>query len=149
MTRDEFVGEYHKISAKAVQLSEKARREGLLALEDLIDFEKLNKRDILEFGLKFVVDGTDAEILRNILSNIIKQEEDKYTRKLMEIKEEAVLSIQAGDNPLVIAYKLNSYTDIAHTDDPIIQKFKEKAEDKGRLSKDEIDALIGGIYKNG
>jgi flagellar motor component MotA len=76
------------------------------------------------------------------------QEDDKYARRLMEIKKEAVLSIQAGDNPLITAYLLNSHTDITLKDDPIIQKFKERIEDDGKLSKDEIDALIGGIKQN-
>ena len=144
MTRDEFIAEYHKVSARAFLLSEKARREGLLSLEEKTDSDKLNRRDIFEYGLRFVVDGADAEIIRGILSNIIKQEEDKYARRLMEIKEEAVLSIQAGDNPRIIAYKLNSFTDLTLTDDPIIQKIMDEENEKGKFSDAEIDALIGG-----
>jgi flagellar motor component MotA len=145
MTRDEFITEYYKASARAIQLSEKARREGLLSLEEEIDSEKFNQRDILEFGLRFVVD-TDRDIIDKMLSNIIKQEEDKYTRVLMEIKEEAVLSIQAGDNPWVIAYKLNSLTDLALTDDPIIQKFEKEADNKGTFTEEEINDLMGGRF---
>jgi flagellar motor component MotA len=145
MTRDEFIGEYYKISARAMQLSEKARREGLLAMEDLIDFEKADQRDILDYGLRFVVDGTDAEVIKDLLSLIIEQEEDKYTRLLMDIKAEAVLSIQAGDNTRILVYKLNAFTDITLTDDPIYQKIKDESDDKGKYSKEEIDALIGGL----
>jgi flagellar motor component MotA len=144
MTRDEFIAEYYKVSARAVQLSEKARREGLLALEAVIDFEKADQRDIFEYGLRFVVDGTDALIIREILSLIIKQEEDKYTRLLMELKMEAVLSIQCGDNLRIIACKLNAFTDITLADDPIYQKIMDERDNKGRYSKEEIDALIGG-----
>jgi len=143
MTRDEFIAEYRKVSARAIMLSEKARREGLLALEEVLDFEKLNRRDILEYGLRFVIDGTDAEVIRSILSNIVRQEEDKYTRLLMEIKEEAALSIQEGENPRILAYKLNSFTDIALTDDPIIQKLMNEDE-KGKFSEDELNTLFGG-----
>jgi len=145
MTRDEFIAEYYKVSARAIQLSEKARREGLLALEDVIDSDKLNRRDIFEYGLRFVVDGTDAVHIRDILSNIINQEEDKYARLLMEIKKEAVLSIQSGDNTRIIAAKINSHTDIMLSNDPVIQKFMNEEDDKGALSEDEIDALIGGL----
>jgi len=144
MTHDEFIAEYHRVSARAIQLSEKARREGLLTLEDEIDFDKVNQRDILEYGIRFVIDGADAEVIKGILSNIIIQEEDKYARLLMELKAEAVFSIQAGDNLRIIACKLNSFTDIALTDDPIFQKLMDEKDDKGKLSEDEIDALIGG-----
>jgi flagellar motor component MotA len=144
MTRDEFIAEYHKVSAKAIQLSKKARNEGLLAMEELINQEKLKKRDILEYGLRFVIDGTDESIIEKILSNIIQQEEDKYTRILMEIKKESVLSIQAGDNPRIIICKLNSLTDLTLTDDPNFQESGEEDE-KGALTDDEIDGLIGGL----
>jgi len=145
MTRDEFNAEYYKVSARAFQLSEKARREGILAMEEEIDSDKYNQRDILEYGLRFVIDGADNEIIRGILSNIIKQEEDKYGRRLMELKMEAVLSIQAGDNPRIILFRLNSLTDIALTDDPIIQKYMDEENDNGKFSEDEIDDLIGGL----
>jgi flagellar motor component MotA len=99
----------------------------------------------MEYGLRFVVDGTDASIIRDILSLIIKQEEDKYTRLLMELKMEAVLSIQCGDNTRIIAYKLNAFTDITLTDDPVYQKFMDERDDKGKYSKEEINTLIGGL----
>ena len=115
-----------------------------MALEEEVDSDKYNRRDIFEYGSRFIVDGIDAETIRDILSNIVKQEEDKYARLLMEIKKEAVLSIQAGDNPRIIMSRLNSFTDIALTDDPIIQKYMDEADDIGRFTEDEIDALIGG-----
>jgi flagellar motor component MotA len=144
MTRDEFIAEYYKVSARAFRLSEKARREGLLAVDEEIDSDKYNQRDIFEYGIRFVIDGADVSIVRNLLENIIKQEEDKYARRLMELKMGAVLSIQAGDNPRIILSKLNSFTDIALADDPIIQKYMDEADDTGKFSEDEIDALIGG-----
>jgi len=144
MTRDEFIAEYCKVSARAIYLSKKARKEGLLSIEDEIDSDRENRRDILEYGLRFMVDGNDASIIRDLLENVIEQEEDKYTRRLMEVKKEALLSMQSGDNMQIIAYKLNSLTDLALTDDPIIRKIIEEADDKGKFSEDEIDALIGG-----
>jgi len=146
MTRDEFIAEYYKVSERAVYLSEKARREGLLALEDEIDSDKIERRDIFELGLRFIVDGTDIVPVKEIMTNLIKQEEDKYARIIKEMKAAAVISIQAGENTRILACKLNSYTDIAYTDDPVFQKFKkEEDDDTWELSENEIDALIGGI----
>jgi chemotaxis protein MotA len=55
-----------KIIARLVQFSEKARREGLLALED--DLDELED-DFLRKGIQLVVDGTDPEIIKSILYN--------------------------------------------------------------------------------
>jgi flagellar motor component MotA len=145
MTHDEFIAEYYKVSARAIELSEKARSEGLLTLEDFIDFEKADQRDIFEYGLIFMVDGTDSAIIREMLSFIIEQEEDKYTSLLMRVKLEAVLSIQAGENTRVLAHRLNALTDLSLKNDPIIQKLKDEDDDKGKYTREEIDALIGGL----
>ena len=144
MTYDEFVTEYHNVAALVFQFSEKARKEGLLSMEDIINRERMKQRDILEYGLRFVVDGTDSSLIDKILSNIIMQEDDKYTRQLMMVKKEAVLSIQAGENTRIIAYKINSLTNISLEDDPITREMM-KENDEGTLSPDEIDSLIGRI----
>ncbi|MCK5093786.1 MAG: MotA/TolQ/ExbB proton channel family protein, partial [Spirochaetes bacterium] len=66
-----------RIISMIVTFSEKARREGLLALED--DLDELE--DIfLRKGIQLVVDGTDPEIIRNImeteLNNMISRHQD-------------------------------------------------------------------------
>ncbi|GBU28573.1 hypothetical protein R84B8_02133 [Treponema sp. R8-4-B8] len=166
MTHDKFIAEYYNVSARATACSEKARREGLLSLEDQIDIEKVKQRDILEYGLRFVVDGVDAAVISDLFENIINQEEDKYTRRLMELKLAAVLSIQAGDNTRILAYKLNAFTNFSLTDDPITLKIikedfdyngesteadetdkgktTEDEDDKGKFTEEELDELIGG-----
>lgn len=53
-----------RVISMIVTFSEKARREGLLALED--DLDELED-DFLRKGIQLVVDGTDPEIIRNIL----------------------------------------------------------------------------------
>jgi chemotaxis protein MotA len=53
-----------------VSFSEKARREGLLALED--DLEELED-PFMRKGLQLVVDGTDPELVKNILENEVEQ----------------------------------------------------------------------------
>ena len=119
MNREEFLTKYSETVTRALKFSEKARTEGLLAIEDsLLDEDKVNNRDIFEYGMRFVVDGTDAELIKGILENIIEQENDKYKKVLMNIQKEAVLCLQVGDNTRMIFYRLNSWTDLSLTDDP-------------------------------
>lgn len=58
------------IISQLVTFSEKARREGLLALED--DLEEVGDQ-FLRNGIQLVVDGTDPEVIRNILYNEVNQ----------------------------------------------------------------------------
>jgi flagellar motor component MotA len=119
MNHAEFAQQYTDIVKKALHASEKARREGLLALEDELDHEMVDMRDIFEYGLRFVVDGTEREIIDKILSNIIKQEKDEQAQILKTIQKEAVLMIQEGSNPRILYVLLNSYTDISVKEDEI------------------------------
>jgi chemotaxis protein MotA len=77
-------------SKELVQLlynfAEKARREGLLSLED--DIDKLSD-EFLKKGIRLVVDGVDPEIVRNTLENDITLFEHRK-------KEEAEVMLQAG-----------------------------------------------------
>jgi flagellar motor component MotA len=113
MTRDEFVKKYNDIVERALAFAEKARREGILSLEEESDQDKIAERDIFEYGIRFVIDGTDKEIIEKILSNIIKQEKEENMRVLKTIQKEAVLMIQEGMNTRLLYALLNSYTDIS------------------------------------
>jgi len=62
--------EEERIISQLVTFSEKARREGLLALED--DLEEVED-EFLRKGIQLVVDGTDPEIIKNILYNDLNQ----------------------------------------------------------------------------
>jgi flagellar motor component MotA len=106
---DEFEREYRAIMDRALQLSEKGRREGLLAIEEDIDREKAKQRDILEYGMCFVIDGTDGSFIDRILSNITNLETDADRRLLKTIQKEAVLAIQEGHNPRLLIALLNSH----------------------------------------
>jgi hypothetical protein len=119
MNRNEFVVMYTAFVKRALALAEKARREGLLTLEDSLDREKINGRDIFEYGIKFVVDGTAPEIIEKILGNIIAQEKDEYTRCYKTIQKEAVLEIQQGFNPEMLYSILNSFSDIPLNEDKV------------------------------
>ena len=117
MNRTEFVEQYAVLMKQVLALAEKARREGLLSLNSNCDPEKVSERSILEYGLSFVIDGTDASLIEKILSNIIAQEKDEYTRIYKTIQKEAVLEIQQGLNPRMLYFILNSLTDISLKDD--------------------------------
>ena len=120
MTREEFIGKYTEFAKVALVWAEKSRREGLLALDDELDREKAyGNRDIFEYGMRFVVDGVSQDIIRGILSNIIEQEKDEYTRLFMTIQRAAVLTIQDGVNPHLIFLIMNSFTDLSLRDDPV------------------------------
>ena len=117
MNRNEFVKAYHDFIDTALGAALKARREGLLAIERDLDQKKADERDIFHYGMRFVLDGIVPQIIDKILSNIIEQEKDEYSRKLKIIQKEAVLSIQQGDNHKMLHYVLNSYTDLTIADE--------------------------------
>jgi tetratricopeptide (TPR) repeat protein len=112
MERTEFIQNFRSLLKDIVYRSQKARREGFLSLEEDLNREKVKKFDVFEYGLCFILDGVDKEIVNNILSNIINQESDEYTHKLKNIQKEAVLMIQAGMDTKLICETLNSYIDL-------------------------------------
>jgi flagellar motor component MotA len=124
MSNDEYVKALHSIIERALIASEKARREGLLALEEFIDDDKADNRDIFKYGMRFVVDGTDNSFIDKILANIIKQEKDETQLLLKTIQKEAVLAIHEGENPVLLAALLNSYTNLP-LDDPVFKDMLE------------------------
>ncbi len=67
--------EEERIISQLVTFSEKARREGLLALED--DLEEVED-EFLRKGIQLVVDGTDPDIIKNILFNELNQIQSRH-----------------------------------------------------------------------
>ena len=63
------------IISTLVNFSEKARREGLLALED--DLEEV-EQEFMKKGIQLVVDGTDPEIIKNLLYNELNQINERH-----------------------------------------------------------------------
>ena len=107
--------EIFELIRKCVELSEQARREGILALEDgLNDLPKQVKGKCglyIQLLLRLVVDGTDGEAIRFIGDNyIVSSCETDFERLSFCVIEEGVLSIQCGDNPRILAHKLLSFT---------------------------------------
>ncbi len=72
-----------KLVDSIVKLAERARREGLLALEDAV---KTVEHPFLKRGLQLAIDGTDPEELNDILHAEItaKKKADKAGSKLFE-----------------------------------------------------------------
>jgi chemotaxis protein MotA len=71
----------HDLVAVIVSMAERARREGLLALEDAArDVEN----PFLKRGLELAIDGTDPEELRDILEAeiTVKKQQDKIASKM-------------------------------------------------------------------
>lgn len=64
-----------RIIEELVRFSDKARKEGLLALED--DLETVED-EFMRKGIRLVVDGTDPEIIKNILYNDLGQVQDRH-----------------------------------------------------------------------
>lgn len=68
------------VKAKIIQIvsfSEKARRDGLLALED--DMEELDD-PFMKKALQLVVDGTDPDIVRNVMQIDLESMEARHSR---------------------------------------------------------------------
>ena len=81
------------IITKLMAMSEKARREGLLALED--ELEDLDD-EFMKKGMRLVVDGTDAEIIRNLMENELSQMQGRHADKISIINMWATLAPGLG-----------------------------------------------------
>jgi chemotaxis protein MotA len=76
------------IIQKMIAFSEKARREGLLALED--ELEDLDD-EFVKKGLRLVVDGTDATIIRDLMELELSQMQGRHSFKIKLINMWATL----------------------------------------------------------
>jgi flagellar motor component MotA len=112
MTAEQFREEYKRIVARALSMLETGRREGLLALEDEVDENKILQRDVFEVGIRLVVDGNAKEFIDKILTNLVNHESDTQRRLLLTIGKEAVLAILEGWYPSLLELLLNSYVNI-------------------------------------
>lgn len=63
------------VISEIIGFAEKARREGLLALENSLDYVE---DDFLRRGLQLVVDATEPELIREILENDIACSEERH-----------------------------------------------------------------------
>ena len=109
-----FVNAYYKIMMIVSRFREKAKREGLLTLEEELD---TIEEGFFVSAVRLVLDGTDEAIVRQLLTLHIEREHGFYRKKLMGIAMEGVLGIQAGEDTTRLILRLNLMVDIK--DNPI------------------------------
>jgi len=81
------------IIQKMMAFSEKARREGLLALED--ELEDLDD-EFMKKGLRLVVDGTDQAIIRDLMELELSQMQTRHADKINMLNTWATLGPAVG-----------------------------------------------------
>jgi flagellar motor component MotA len=97
---------------RAMELSEIARREGLLALDKHLDHSGIAALDVFEYGLPFIIDGYPIALINDILSILVERKTDPVQKNLALAKKAAILSISAGENPRILAMKIVAYLGI-------------------------------------
>jgi chemotaxis protein MotA len=85
--------EMGRVISMIVTFSEKARREGLLALED--DLDELED-DFLRKGIQLVVDGTDPEIIRNIMETELNNMQSRHQQGIKIFEDWGALAPAFG-----------------------------------------------------
>jgi len=98
MEQKAFVEQAAHIVRRAMDFSEKARREGLLALEDKIDEGLAARGDAFERGLRLAVNGAETGAIEEALSQMIVLETDENARRLKTMQKAAVMCIRVGEN---------------------------------------------------
>jgi len=78
---------------KLMAFSEKARREGLLALED--ELEDLDD-EFMKKGLRLMVDGTDAAVIRDLMELELSQMQSRHSYKIGLVNMWVILSPGLG-----------------------------------------------------
>jgi len=81
------------IIQKLMAFSEKARREGLLALED--ELEDLDD-EFMKKGLRLMVDGTDASVIRDLMELELSQMQNRHAEKINMINIWATMGPSVG-----------------------------------------------------
>ncbi|GBU26536.1 hypothetical protein R84B8_00046 [Treponema sp. R8-4-B8] len=104
-----FCNCFFLLAKSLFQFAEKAIEQGILSIEE----ELYYITDIFfREGLRLLVNGTDDEIIRSILTLKIERECSHYKKKLMEIAMEGILCIQRRDSIPRIGIKLASMVSI-------------------------------------
>ena len=99
--------ECSQVAAQIITFAEKARREGLLALEDELQNIDL---EFLRNAVRMVVDGTDPDIIRWMLEIRIYSGAYRGKELLKRcVAMEGALGIQQGDNPRILKAKLGVF----------------------------------------
>ncbi|MCL2206328.1 MAG: hypothetical protein FWB82_07415, partial [Treponema sp.] len=117
---NEHMREEVRFIKRAFEMSNIARREGLLPLEKHLDADAVAKRDVFEYGLSLLFydtmdiwQGIDHRTEHHgaVLAKLVERESDPVQKNLAAAKREAVMSIVAYENPWVLAVKVIAYFD--------------------------------------
>ncbi len=102
-----------------IGFSDKARKQGLLSLEDDLG---MVKDPFLKMGMQLIIDGTDPELVEEILERIIFFS-NATTERVLEycIMRTGVLGIQTGNNPHVLHHQLYAYIGMEFIEEYISQ----------------------------
>ncbi|MBQ5449593.1 MAG: hypothetical protein IIT57_06090 [Treponema sp.] len=137
--------EFLELAKVLVSWSEKARFEGILALEeDLAVFKTETKvRLFLKKTMMLVTDGFDSVAVRQIGERYIQHDNaDGFERLAFEMILEGVLSIQSGDNPFIMIEVLASFTGIFESAKFIEELHKLEAEVRGYFGENHNGSFI-------
>jgi chemotaxis protein MotA len=115
------------IIQKMMAFSEKARREGLLALED--ELEDLDD-EFMKKGLRLVVDGTDAAVIRDLMELELSQMQGRHADKILIVSNWAALAPGLGMLGTVVG----------------LIGMLQNLEDKSRIGPNMALALITTLY---
>jgi len=97
--------EYEAIIAKLVGLALKARKGGILALEEDVNNES---EPFLKIGLQLTIDGTEPSLIEEILcAHIIADNYRDFMKRI--IMFQGVMSIGCADNPRILEVRVRSF----------------------------------------
>jgi len=131
MNKNEFFKSFKDFVLCASRLNEKARREGILSLED--EVEDLDDENF-KMGLRLLIDGVASEIVDEIYSNLISFEKDEFMRRLMIIQKRALFGFYRGENNYILYKVLKSYANLSPDENKEIDSL---------MFKDDLDDLEG------
>ncbi len=93
---------HDEINSVFVGMAERARREGILALESLA---QSMTDPFMKDGVQLAVDGTEPDLIADILEtwmgSLLHEQKRKYQKVI-----EGIMAIQQGDNPRIVGHKL-------------------------------------------
>ena len=143
---DELIGKF-------ISLSDCARKEGLLSIGGLMENEQ---NVFLKTGLSLAVDGTDTDIIKVIIENMLETDKKEgIDRQARNIITQGIVSVQQGESRDVLKMKLY---DICGADITALEKEwknsskSENAEnyfERGRIfyKHDNLDAAIADFQR--
>ncbi len=98
-----------------IRFSDKARKEGLLSLEE--ELPKL-KDPFLKMGIQLIIDGTDPDLVEEILERVILFSNPSPNRALEYcIIRTGILGVQSGNNPHVLHHQLYAYIGLEYIEE--------------------------------